>query len=682
MLADSDEFCGIDPDEMGQLAVSLRGAADRLTAFSREYEGKLGRYGIGTPALREIADIAEWGGTQVSMLHGRIDLVGNLGAGAPELGGAVAMTGGQGLVRLPDDLESMEVAQGLARMYGNDILTRSDSDALANLIHDHADEVAALADNPQAAAAFFALLPVKSRDKLPSLLMATGSKTAKQDLAAFSKALGAALNAPPLVPAFAKVREDLAKPVGSKIVAWNRLALLKGANAPAKVRSAAARALVLDDFMKNSEQDWRTNSSEAGKYGLPSDLVALGLEVLAGDGAAVREAFAGMGGTDVKLSQVEKMKRLLGYIDHASTGYEVADAFGRALESGAETTTEKPGQHSPAAAAFAMDVMLATGPMGDSIPEPARESMVTLATSYIHELASGARFDKAVDRASGFKMPENWVSLPGVTPAFYLSVGDTYRFMKTFTGVERLTVRFDETAAQFRYGTLTAAAKLDVLNKTRNFEDTARMFGGLAGMEFKATLDTRGERDATDDLIREITKNTFSLGIDKIPGVGTLAEKASEKLSEKLAEKLSEKAVGFMNESWGLTKTYYVSGLLDGWAGSFETRVEAATGARSNFVIRQKYDMAYLLHEAGYPTSDPPAELISKETGNLKTYDELLAEAKKEAGEGKKWEEALRKKLASYERWMDSNDALDKKVEYSSDSLTSEKGKEQTGLWS
>lgn len=668
-MADTGEFCGIDPDEMGRLATSLRGAADRLTVFSKEYEGKLGQYGIKAPALREIADIAEWGGTQVSMLHGRIDLVGNLGSGAPELGGTAAVAGGQRLVQLPDDLEYMELAQGLARMYGNDILVNRDGDSLTTLIHEHADEVAMLADHPQAAAAFFALLPAKARDSLPNLLVAIGSKTAKQDLAAFSKALGAALNAPVLVPAFAKVKADLTKPAGSKIVAWNRLALLKGANAPTKVRSAAARALVLDDFVKNPKQDWRAGSVEAKPYGLPTDLVALGLEVLAGDGAAAREAFAAMGGTDVKLSQVEKMKRFLDYADHAGTGDEVAAAFGRVLESGAEVATEKPGQHSPAAAAFALDAMLATGPLGDSVPEPARESMVALAASYIHELASGARFDKAVDRTSGFEMPENWAPLPGVTPAFYLSVGDTYRFMKTFTGVEELTARFDATAAWFRYDTLVSAAKLDAVNKTRNFEDTARMFGGLAGVEFKATLDTRGERDATDDLIREITKNTFSLGIDKLPVAGFLAEK------------LSAETVKFINESWGLTKTYYVSGLLDDWAGSFETRVEAATGARSDFILRQKYDMAYFLHEAGYPASSPPAELLNKETRKVKTYDEFLAEAKKEAGEGKKWEEVLRKKLVPYERWLDSNDLLDKKIEDASDFQIGERAKEDLRVW-
>ncbi|MFF5207449.1 hypothetical protein [Streptosporangium sp. NPDC000396] len=659
-MAPTGEFCGIDPGEMGQLATSLSGGADRLTAFSKEFEAKLRQHGISTPALREIADIADWGRTQVSMLHGRIDLIKTLGNGAPELGGG----GGRSpLVRLPDELEGFETAQGLARMYGDDILVNHSGELQAALIHDHSDEVAQLAKNPQAAAAFFALLPAKVRDSLPSLIAGTGSKTAKKDLAAFSEALGAALRAPTLVPAFAKVKSDLVKPAGSKTAAWNRLALLKGANAPSGVRSAAARTLALDEFAKKPRQDWRAaGPTETKAYGLPSDLVAMGLEVLAGDGAAARDAFAKMGGADVKLSQAEKMKRFLDYAKSTGNGDEVADAFGRALEAGTGSTTEKPGRHSPEAAAFTLDAMKVAGSFGDDLPRIAKDSMVTIAKSYIHELASGARFDKAVDRASGMGVPENWIALPGVTPTFYLSPGDTHRFLKTFVGDKRLTNDFDATAAQFRHDTLKAAARLDAQGGSRYFEDTARVFGDLASVEFKATLDVRGERDATDDLIRDITKNTFALGIDRIPLMGPLADEG-------------------VKAGWELAKAYGISTALDGWADSFETRVEEVTGARSDFVLRQKYDVAHILHEAGYPASEPPAELISKSTGNLKTYDELLAEAKREASDDKKWEHVLREKMTPYERWMDSNERLDKKIEYSSQFLTSEQAKEQLRVW-
>ncbi|GAA3014848.1 hypothetical protein [Streptosporangium longisporum] len=668
-MASASEFCGIDPEGMGELATSLRGAADRLTAFSREFEEKLGRYGVSTPALREISGIADWAGTQVSMLHGRIDLIRTLGAGAPELGGAGGTAsmavGGQGLVRLPDELKGFEVARGLASMYGEDILVHHGGELQAALIHEHADEIAQLADSPQAAAAFFALLSPKVRDALPTLIATTGSKTAKQDLAAFSKALGAALRAPALVPAFAKVRDDLTKPAANKAVAWNRLALLKGANTPSSVRSAAARALVLDDFAKKPRQDWRAGGpTETKEYDLPTDLVAMGLEVLAGDGAAVRDTFARMGGTEVKLSRVEKMKLFLDHAKGSGTGDEIADVFGRAMEAGAEAGTEKAGQHSPEAAAFALDVIRVTSPFGANLPRLAGDSMVAIATSYIHELASGARFDKAAYRGSGTTIPENWISLPNVTPAFYLSPGDTYRFMRTFVGEKQLTDDFDTVAARFRYDTLTAAARLDAQAETQHFENASRMFGDLAGLEFKATLDVRGEMDATDDLIRDITKNTLSLGVDRIPLTGVFAHKAFQ-------------------ETWELTKAYGVSTLLDMWADSFETRVEEATGSRSDFALRLKYDMAHLLHSANYPTSELPTELISKTTGSLKTYDEFVTEAKSEAnGRNIKWEQALGRKLIAYERWMDSNEKLDIKVENSSRIQVNETAKEQLRVWS
>src|SRR5690606_25737471 len=95
-----------------------------------------------------------------------------------------------------------ERAQSLARMYGQDIFANFGGRLQGELIHAHIKEIERLADNPQAAAAFFALLPPKVRDSLPTLIASTGSPTTKQDLAAFGKALGAALRAPVLVPAF------------------------------------------------------------------------------------------------------------------------------------------------------------------------------------------------------------------------------------------------------------------------------------------------------------------------------------------------------------------------------------------------------------------------------------------------------------------------------------------------
>ncbi|MBO4271973.1 hypothetical protein [Microbispora triticiradicis] len=651
MTSPSGDFCGIDPAAMNAMAADLRRAADRLTAFSADFEGLFRANGVSTTPLTQVTAIADWGRGQVPKLSERAELIKALNG-----------TGDHTFARLPDALDSFATGHGLGLMYGTGLLANPGFtvETKGDLVHQHIKEITALAKDPAAAAAFFATLPAEVRDALPDLLMNTGSPTAKADLAAFSAALGAALRAPGGVPAFEKVKAELLGKPANRVVAWNRLALLAGAKAPTDVRVAAARSLALDDFTKNPRQDWRgAGVSETDTYDYSPDTVALALGLLAGDGKAARAAFAQMGGDGVKLTQIEKMKQFLAYAKSTGTGDDVADAFGRAMEAGGEAATEKPGKHSAEAAAFTLDAILAAGSFGKDLPNAARDSMTSIAKSYIHELASGARFDKAIYRKSGMAVPDEWLPIPGVTPAFYLSPGDTYRFLQTFTGEEPLTEDFDNTAAQFRYDILMAAARLDAKQEDGRFQRAAKMFGDLGGLEFKAALDVRGEKDATDSLIRDLTKNTMSLGIDQIPLAGPLIE-----------------------TGWTLTKTYGVSKLLDNWAASFETRVQALTEAHATFTLRQRYDMAYMLHDAGYPASKPPVELTSARTGQLKAFDGLMAEAKQEAAlTGIRWESIMRTKLTPYERWMDSNNSLDLKIEDAADRMSSEQAKELIRVW-
>ncbi|WP_182882244.1 hypothetical protein [Microbispora sp. H10949] len=651
MTSPSGDFCGIDPAAMNAMAADLRRAADRLTAFSADFEGLFRANGVSTAPLTQVTAIADWGRGQVPKLSERAELIKALNG-----------TGDHTFARLPDALDSFATGHGLGLMYGTGLLANPDFtvETKGDLVHQHIKEIAALAKDPAAAAAFFATLPAEVRDALPDLLMNTGSPTAKADLAAFSAALGAALHAPGRIPAFEKVKAELLSTPANRVVAWNRLALLAGAEAPTDVRVSAARTLALDDFTKNPRQDWRgAGVNETDTYGYSPDTVALALGLLAGDGKAARAAFAQMGGDGVKLTQVEKMKQFLAYAKSTGAGDDVADAFGRAMEAGSEAATEKLGKHSAEAAAFTLDAMLAAGSFGKDLPNAARDSMTSIAKSYIHELASGARFDKAIYRKSGMAVPDEWLPIPGVTPAFYLSPGDTYRFLQTFTGEESLTEDFDKTAAQFRYDILMATARLDAKRDKDWFRRGAQMFGDLGGLEFKAALEVRGEKDTTDNLIRDLSKNTIGLGIDQIPVVS-----------------------GLIETGWTLTKTYAASSLLDDWAASFETRVQALTEARANFTLRQKYDMAYLLHDAGYPAEKAPSEITSARTGDLKTFDELMAEAKREATRtGSNWESILQTKLTPYERWMDSNKKFDDKLENSSRIIVNDHAKELIRVW-
>jgi hypothetical protein len=647
------EFCGIDPDAMEAMSRSLRDGMDRLTAFHRAFEHQFRAHDVSTSPLRELLDVSQWGRSQISMLAYRTDTIRQLGKGA-----------GQAFLRLPDELAAIEDARGLAAMYGSDILAKGSGDLQAQLIHEHADEVAALADNPQAAAAFFALLPPGVRNSLPSLIADSGGKTARQDLAAFSEALGAALRAPTALPAFAAFKADFLKPDG-KVAAWERLALLKGAGAPASYRSAAARALALDDFVANPRQDFRAATPHTTKaLGYPSDVVAMALEVLDGDGVAARDAFAHMGSPAVELTQAAKMRLFIDYAKGSGTGDEVADAFGRVLVAGAEATTQTPGEHSPEAASFAFDAITTTASFGENLPRTAMDSMTVLAKSYVHELTSGGRFDKAIDRSSTMARPSAWRDRLGVTPAFYLSPGDTYGFLRTFVGDERLSGDFDAVMARFHHDTLVAAARTDAKDGTDSFEDLTMMFGDFGGLAFKAASTVRSEADATDEFIRNIAKNTLSMGIDVIPvggGGSAVAERAIE-------------------GAWAIAKAHGASNLLDDWNESFTTRVERLSAQHVDLVGRQKYDMTQFLHEGGFPATAPPPEIVDPKTGRLKTYDEILADAKRDAA-GDDPSRALKERLTVYERWMDSNDRLDKKAEFGSRLTTNEQARQLIETW-
>lgn len=638
---------------------SLQAGIRALNTFCAEFETRFREHGIGAGIFHEIHEISDWGKSQLPMLAYRIETINELGKGVSP-----------GFFILPDDLPALEKARRLATKYAQ-IFQRKDGQqpTQAKLIHEYADEVVELAKDPQAAAAFYATLPPEIRDTLPQFIAATGSTTAKEDLAAFSKTLGAALSAPTVIPAFGKVRGELLKPA-SKDIAWNRLLLLKGSNAPASYRAAAARALVLDSFVANPRQDFRAGTvTDVKVYGYPPDTVAMALTVLEGDGAVIRDAFARMGNDQVNLSQVEKMKLFADYARTNGYGDQIADVLGRVLADGAEATTERPGQHSPEAAAFAFDTIRAMGAVGEDLPLSAADSMSVIGKSYAHELVNGARVDRALYRSSTMDRPAEWVDMPGITPAFYLSPKDTFRFLRSFSGHEKATDDFDSSIANFYHDTMVSAARRDKDNGTRFFETAGKIFGDFGGIEYKAVAEVRGDQDAQDELLRDIMKNTFSLGIDKFP-VGQLAAKAASKAGEMA-----------INASWDVAKAYGVSTALDGWADSFETRVEKLEAQRLDYVVRHKYDVARMLFEAGFPASPPPPQLVNRATGQLKTYDELLAEAKREAGSGDS-EKSLRDKLTVYERWTDSNKTFDEKIEDASRLGTSTLSRDIIGIWS
>ncbi|MFG1864211.1 hypothetical protein [Microbispora bryophytorum] len=502
MTTPSGDFCGIDPAAMNAMAADLRQASDRLTSFATDFEGLFRANGVSTTPLAQIAAIADWGRSQAPTLSERAELIKALNG-----------SGDHAFARLPDALDSFAAGRGLGLMYGTDILTNpaTSVETKGELAHQHIKEIAALAEDPAAAAAFFATLPAKVRDALPNLLMNTGSKTAKQDLAAFSAALGAALRAPGGIPAFEKVKAEMLSRPGSRETAWNRLALLAGAKAPTSVRVAAARSLALDDFVKNPRQD-RTGVGldETRTYGYSPDTVALALEVLVGDGKAARAAFAQMGGAGVKLTQVEKMKRFLDSSRSVASGYDIADAFGRVLATASGAYDEKDGAHSTEAAKFAFDVIREMPKLG--VPEPMRTSMAEIAGSYATEFTEGANLSDANrTQPSAFEPVKTIV--PGLNPVFRLSPKDAGEFVRTFADTAAHIKPFEEGMGNLTDRIVNAAAKMDQGKSTDHLERAMRALGYVAGMQFATERDVQGKLDAEDQARVKAEMFAYGLGL-------------------------------------------------------------------------------------------------------------------------------------------------------------------------
>ncbi|GGO16004.1 hypothetical protein GCM10010116_32230 [Microbispora rosea subsp. aerata] len=508
MTSPSSEFCGIDPAAMNAMAADLRQAADRLTAFSTDFEGLFRANGVSTAPLSQITAIADWGRKQAPMLSERAELIKALNG-----------TGDNTFARLPDALDSFATGRALATTYGTGILANSDfsAETKADLVHQHIKELAALAKDPAAAAAFFATLHPKVRDLLPTLLITTGSPTAKQDLAAFSAALGAALRAPSGIPAFEKVKAELVSKPSNRSMAWNRLALLAGAKAPTDVRVAAARNLALDDFMKNPRQSWTGASiDETRTYGYSPDTVALALEMLAGDGKAARAAFAQMGGEGVKLTRVEKMKQFLSYAKTYGTGVDVADAFGRVLATASGAYDEKDGAHSVEAAKFAFDVIREMPKLG--VPTPMRLSMAEIAGSYATEFTEGANLSDANRTQPSAFGPVKTI-VPGLNPMFRLSPKDTYEFVKTFADSARNIKPFEEGMGNLTDRIVKAAAKMDNGKSVDHLERAMRALGYVAGMQFATEREVQGKLDAEDQA--RVKAEMFAYGL-ALGGAGLL----------------------------------------------------------------------------------------------------------------------------------------------------------------
>ncbi|WP_327391819.1 MULTISPECIES: hypothetical protein [unclassified Streptomyces] len=638
-------FSGIDPGRLNTMISSLDGAVESLGGAQASWVNRFSALGVDTGALTSLGGISSWVEGQLPMLKRRFDLAVAIEQNDPDPN--------RTMVQIPDSLMSLEEAQRKGRELAarlNNIDTVDQ--AGAEEIHDIAEDLAPYINDPEVAAAFFAELGENKLGILPDLMAQSGSTTGAEDLETFSRALGTAVSAEYLAtPGFDQVEEMLLAPSEYPSDAWSRLALLQYGHFPTEFIETAAENLALDDFAKDPDStDWRGGfGTLASSLGLSEDNVALALNLLGKDSIAARNVLWGMHPG----SYTEAFGQFTDYAAGHGTGDDVADALGRAMESGSGVGTEQPGQHSPGAAQFAFETMVFMGDKGKDTPWSMKDSMANLAASYIHEMATGARTEDATYRESSQQEPPNFTELPGINPSFFLSPGDTEQFLTTFADSDEATDTFDIAAGAFSEEAIRGAAQIDadaVLAGESDPDQMSRVagaFGALAGAEYRAEVAAGKDMDEQEEAVRGVFKDIFMLGLDEVP----------------FASKVGE-------YSWKAAKFMIGKG-ADSWVeGDEENSHEKQMAAPyANYDRMQRFDMTKYLYEAGYPVEPPPPAECLNQDGTLKSYDQLREEAETEAQASNGDPNAVfQGKLQALTDWSDSTaendgDTFDHKVD-------------------
>lgn len=568
--------------------------------------------GVDTSDAKELLTIFDWVEDELPMLRRRLSLAKVAHGGQPdELSASVFEP-----VTLPTEDELSE-ARDLADRINNHGYTDAE---LAEIIHDVAGELDT--SDPDIMSEFFGRLGVQQAEQLISLM--TGSETMQEDIQAFSRGLGAAtMDTDPSAEFTEFVEEFTTAPThdGNLVtpVAWGRLALMQSGNFDQEFVENAVTANGLDQFGENNNFDYRGGGNVAGNAGLPDDVIALAFGALGNHPEASRNVINGMPGD---MSDV--VDSVFGYCGSVGND-DVADAFGRAINSGAGVNDEYWRDHSDEAAQFAFSFMLAAGEHPE-VPWGIKQHMGELAASYRQEILTGASMDDAKFRDSSMSAPDNFDGLYNVDPAFYLSPEDTYRFLHGFADTDELMAPFDEAMGEmFELLPSQAAggdqrAQEDGEPDPRQFEKMMTAFGNLAGLQNTAMLDVRGDMDERDKAIREGIAQVLTFGLGKVPTPQTIAPK------------LGWKAF-----------TYVVGKGLSSYTEGGETRVDQVEAEDHQMALTMHYMVAEALLDADYPHTELPDE-ITDENGNLLPVEDIA-----------KSEEAMR----AFAEWTDANNTGD-----------------------
>jgi hypothetical protein len=594
------DYSAIDVEQLGSMISSLSSAAQLLQSKASSLSSQAAFWGIGSAEFREIGEIGRWAEDEGPGLRRRLNLAKAIDSRSASIG----------TVYLTEPVLSQAEAERRGEELAERLLEHSRTDEEgAQLMHDVASELAAYSDDPDVLSAFYAELGPQYTQMIPSLMPASGSDTAAEDLEVYSRALGVATvdTDPPsgfteVMDTFTDVPDDEDDlPTGT---AWNRLAMVQYGDYPRDWLTDVVRANALDAFAEDPDRDFRgATTSDMQAYGLPEDTVGMAFHALRDQPDVAREALSTMGGPDHELTIGELTDRVYGYAGSRGTGDDVADAFGLAVESGAGVHDEEAGEHSYAASRFAEDFITASADHDDP-PWMVKDSLSRVATSYTHELVKSANTQPGHTRA-----------VPGLSPEFTISSEEAYGFLRGFAGDDRFTDPFDEAMGQLYHEVLTEAARADQEDiaagrqDPERFEHASGLFGDLAGLEYEAKNQVRGDMDERDEQFRSIFKDIVTFPLGFVPG------------DQYIEQGLRLSADG-AKVVWNVAQYGMGKGLDAGLETAPEdTRVGQIESEEHAMVLSHQYVVAQSLLDAGYPATPMPSEVGSD--GRLRDFDDI-----------------------------------------------------------
>jgi hypothetical protein len=594
------DYSAIDVEQLGSMISSLSSAAELLQSKASSLSSQAAFWGIGSSQFREIGAIGRWAEDEGPGLRRRLNLAKAIDAQSASIG-TVYLTEPV-LSEAEAERRGEELAQRLLEH------NRTDEEG-AELMHDVASELGAYSNDPDVLSAFYAELGPQYTQMIPSLMPASGSGTAAEDLEVYSRALGVATLDTDPSSGFTEVKdsftavpeddEDL--PTGT---AWSRLAMVQYGDYPPDWLRDVVRVNALDSFAEDPDRDFRgATTAEMQAYGLPEDTVGMAFHALRDQSDVAREVLTTMGEPDHDLTIEELTDRVYGYAGSRGTGDDVADAFGLAIESGVGVHDEEAGQHSQAAASLAEDFIIASSDHEDP-PWMLKDSLSKVATSYSHELVTSA------NTTPGYVM-----DVPGLTPAFTVSSEQTYGLLRGFADDNQFTDPFDAAMGELYKGTITLAARADAEaiadgeGDLERFEYASGLFGDLAGLEYYAKEKVRGDMDDQDERFASMFKDIVTFPLGFVPG------------DEYIQKGLKLGADG-AKVVWNVAQYGAGKGLdraLETDEG--DTRVGRLEEAEHAMVLSHQYVVAQSLVDAGYPSTAMPEGVGSD--GRLHDFEDI-----------------------------------------------------------